>query len=183
VSDRAITIPTTASRWIGVAVVDWESAGLDSFYPADVPDDWHLTYYANMAMAVVLPPSRWLTADTSLLAQWSEQTHKNFWFYLLCESRKQVLQAIQLIGAFNDKCAGLIVAADVHVEEVDSVAVLVLGQSALRCDTGNLRALGAQISAWLTGFSGEHGLVVLDGQLAGKVKEVQTLLELMGVLS
>jgi hypothetical protein len=171
-----------SSRWIGVAALDWESAGLANFYPEDVPDDWHLTWYANVSMAVVVPPSRWLSADAALVAQWREQTHENFWFYLQCETTEQVTQASVLCAAFMGKFAGLIVSAGV-VGDTPSVPVLILGESSLLLAAKDLRAARIEINAWLASFNGDHGLVILNDTLAAQIKEVQTLLELMGVLS
>jgi hypothetical protein len=182
VSETLIDKAATQKRWIGVAVLDWASPALASFYPTDVPQDWQLTWYANWCMAVVLPSSRWLAADAAVCAQWSEQTQDNFWFYLFCESSEQLKQAAQLAPAFNGKCAGLIVAQDAAVE-LCSIPVLRLGDSVLFCHADGLRMARAQIDAWLKDFTGEHGLIMLDGQIVSQIKEVQTLLELMGVLS
>jgi hypothetical protein len=182
-SESALKIVDTASPWIGVAVLDWESPHLRNFYPSDVPQEWQLTWYANFCMAVVIPPMRWLEADARLVAQWCEQTHENFWFYVLCETSEQVEQAVDLSYAFNGKFGGLILAADVSVVESLSIPVLQFGDSALRCDGTNLRSAQKTIARWQGAFAGEHGLIVLDGSMANQVKEVQTLLELMGVLS
>jgi hypothetical protein len=182
-SESALKIVDTASPWIGVAVLDWESPYLRNFYPSDVPQDWQLTWYANFCMAVVIPPSRWLQADARLVAQWCEQTHENFWFYVLCETSEQVEQALHLSYTFDGKFGGLILAGDVPAVESLSIPVLQFGDSALRCDDTNLRSTQKTIATWLASFSAMHGLVVLDGPIAGQIKEVQTLLELMGVLS
>lgn len=169
-------------RWIGVAALDWESAGLVDFYPDDVPQDWRLTWYANFCMAVVLPASRWQQADQEVVAQWCDQTQDNFWFYLLCESSDQVAQAIALSHAFKTKFAGLIFSEGLPLVDTD-VPVLQLGSTALSCIADDLRSARTAINPWLSAFSGDHGLVVLDGSIAGKIKEVQTLLELMGGIS
>jgi hypothetical protein len=183
VSESALKIVDTASPWIGVAVLDWQSPHLRSFYPTDVPQEWQLTWYANFCMAVVISPTRWLRADAALVAQWCEQTHENFWFYMLCETSEQVNQALHLSPSFNGKLGGLILAADVPTVELISIPVLQFGLSALRCDDANLRATHKTIATWLASFSAIHGLVVLEGPITGKIKEVQTLLELMGALS
>lgn len=182
-SESKLTIVDHPARWIGVAALDWTSVGLSGFYPDDVPQEWQLTWYANFCMAVVIPPERWLQADSELVAQWCEQTQDNFWFYLLCDTSEQVEQAVDLSYVFNGKFGGLILAADVSVVESLSIPVLHLGSSALRCTEVNLRSARSVINTWLATFSGDHGLVLLDGQMSGQIKEVQTLLELMGVLS
>jgi hypothetical protein len=182
-SESALKIVNTASPWIGVAALDWDEAGLPGFYPDDVPQEWQLTWYANFCMAVVIPPTRWLQADARLVAQWCEQTHENFWFYLLCDTAEQVNQALHLSYTFNGKFGGLILAADLPAVDSRSIPVLQFGDSALRCDDTNLRSAQKTIARWQCSFSGEHGLIVLDGLMAKQIKEVQTLLELMGVLS
>jgi len=182
VSESKLKIVDHPARWIGVAALDWTSVGLSGFYPDDVPQEWQLTWYANFCMAVVIPPERWLQADSELVAQWCEQTQDNFWFYLLCDTSEQVLQAAALSHAFNAKFAGLVLAEGL-VSVNSALPILHLGSSALRCTEVNLRSARSVINTWLATFSGDHGLVLLDGQISGQIKEVQTLLELMGVLS
>jgi len=182
VSESALNIVGHPVRWIGVAALDWASAGLVGFYPDDVPQEWQLTWYANFCMAVVVPPDRWLEADPDLIAQWCEQTQSNFWFYLLCDTSEQVSQAVELSRAFSVKFAGLLLSEGIMFSDCN-VTMLQFGSTALRCTEDDLRSARVQINSWLATFSGDHGLIVLDGSIASQIKEVQTLLELMGVLS
>lgn len=56
----------------------WEN---DVFYPADLPEDWQLTYYSNEFQAVVVPASYW-GAEGFGAADWSDDVPDNFMFYI-----------------------------------------------------------------------------------------------------
>ena len=54
----------------------------------------------------------------------------------------------------------------------DDQVLLAAGQS--------LREVKQEVSQWLVRFQGMHGLVVLTGAMSTQIREVQTLLTLMG---
>jgi hypothetical protein len=61
----------------------WSPAGpADHFYPADLPEDWRLTYYANEFPAVLLPRDLWLSAAVDDARAWTADTGEGFRFYL-----------------------------------------------------------------------------------------------------
>jgi hypothetical protein len=170
-------------RWIGVAACDWTASSLlTDFYTEEVPSEWYLTWYANLAMAVVLPPARWQPATPVIVADWLDQIQENFWFYLLCETAEQVAQAADLIYLFKGKCGGLVLplslvdfAANIPVD------VLYLGREVLLYRAENLREGRKQIIAWLEqGDVAQHGLILLDDAVAYQIKEVQMMLTLIG---
>lgn len=170
-------------RWIGVAACDWMSSSLMSrFYPEDVPQDWYLTWYANFAMAVVLPSARWQKASPLDVSEWLDQTQENFWFYLQCETDEQVSQALTLVALFEGRFGGLILPqALAHLEIKLPVAVLYLGKEVLLYRAKTLREGRNQIMTWLEGdFVAQHGLILLDDAIAYQIKDVQTMLVLIG---
>lgn len=170
-------------RWIGVATQDWDSPNLIRyFYPADVPADWYLTYYANVTMACVLSPHKWQLATAATLQQWAAQTHENFWFYLLCTSSDMVEQARAKAQFLAGKCAGLVLSADCDVSNISetSTPLLRIGHSVWCYDYPNLRAARTDLAQWLhSDRVGHHGLILVDDAYAQQVTEVQTLLTLM----
>lgn len=52
------------------------------FYPADLPDDWRLSYYNTQFQAVYLPVAFWQSASESLWMQWLNDTQDSFRFVL-----------------------------------------------------------------------------------------------------
>jgi hypothetical protein len=82
--ETAVTAPKAdADRATRVAPLGWtELADAGSFYPADLPDDWRLTYYANAFSAVLVPHDLWSVAPTAALAGWRDDVHAGFRFFL-----------------------------------------------------------------------------------------------------
>jgi uncharacterized protein YecE (DUF72 family) len=52
------------------------------FYPADLPDDWRLSYYNTQFQAVYLPAAIWQAASAPLWEQWLNDTQDSFRFVL-----------------------------------------------------------------------------------------------------
>lgn len=162
--------------------MDWDNPQLVSarFYPDDVPTDWYLTYYANYIMACVLSPEKWLCASASDITDWCEQTQDNFWFYLLCESVEQLEQARQCALSFPSKFAGCVLSSDVDVGS--DLTVLRVGVEVFNYDYAQLRHAKPALMHWLASEGAQtHALVLMSASKAHQVKEVQTLLELLGV--
>lgn len=55
---------------------DW----VGSFYPADLPAEWRLSYYANEFDAVLIPADRWASEATSHVEAWCEDVSGRFRF-------------------------------------------------------------------------------------------------------
>jgi hypothetical protein len=64
-----------ASNWAHPA---WHGG----FYPADLPDDWLLSYYNTQFQAVYLPASVWGGVSETAWAQWLSETQEGFCFVL-----------------------------------------------------------------------------------------------------
>lgn len=52
------------------------------FYPADLPDDWQLSYYSTQFQAVYLPAPLWRAAADATWSEWLDDTHEAFHFVL-----------------------------------------------------------------------------------------------------
>jgi hypothetical protein len=57
---------------------DW----IGAFYPADLPENWRLSYFATTFHAVLVPLALWHRADPDVLAQWALDVPEGFGFYL-----------------------------------------------------------------------------------------------------
>lgn len=164
--------------------MDWDNQRLISsqFYPPDVPSEWYLTYYANLITACVLSPQKWQMADEQQIQQWLTDTQENFWFYLLCESADDVVQATQKMTEFKTKFAGLVLAASVDLDmNIPSVDILVMGREVFNYDATSLRQAKPALMQWLASEAcSQHALILVSADQAHQVQEVQTLLELLG---
>jgi hypothetical protein len=171
-------------RWVGVACVDWDNPVLvaSGFYPADVPEDWYLTYYANYIMACVVSPAKWQGASAAQIADWVEQTQDNFWFYLLCETKEQLELAQLRIQDFTAKFAGIVVSECLSKGlALSSDQLLVVGKEVYVYQHTQLREARASLLLWLASADAQpHALVLLSADCAHEVKNVQTLLTLLG---
>ncbi|MCP5417353.1 MAG: DUF72 domain-containing protein [Chromatiaceae bacterium] len=70
----------------------WDHPGwVDVFYPADLPQAWRLTYYANEFPGVLLPETLWLSATPARVAGWCEEVADDFLFFLECRDALRVV--------------------------------------------------------------------------------------------
>jgi len=177
----SLVVSRSLNRWVGVATLDWSAPGLTAVYPNDLPPAWQLTWYANVAMAAVLPPQRWLLADAAMVADWCHQVQDNFWFYLYCDDAAQCKQAMRVAEYFPQQFAGLVLADGVVcAAEHAGIAVLHVGREVCWYDVPQLRQGREKIVNWLTQLQGDHGLVLVAPDMAQEVTSVQTLLTLLG---
>ena len=172
-------------RWIGVACVDWDNAALvaSQFYPEDVPAEWQLTYYANYMMACVISPEKWQVASASVIADWCEQTQDNFWFYLLCETPEQIEAAQSCAQLFPNKLAGLLISQAMANDLIETDLVsLRIGYEVFNYDYEQLRAAKPALLTWIASEGAQaHALVLMSASSMHQLRDVQTLLELLGV--
>ncbi len=52
------------------------------FYPADLPDDWVLSYYNTQFQAVFMPKTIWQTVSERSWLEWLNDTQEGFYFVL-----------------------------------------------------------------------------------------------------
>jgi hypothetical protein len=68
---------------IRLGALDWRyKAWTGTFYPADMPEEWRLTYYNTQFNCVYLPRDAWQAAGAASWHQWHEDTHDQFRFLL-----------------------------------------------------------------------------------------------------
>jgi hypothetical protein len=73
----------TALPFVLVGAMGWDPpCWRGSFYPADLPDDWRLSYYNTQFQAVYLPSAVWQAASDAVWAQWLHDTRDGFCFVL-----------------------------------------------------------------------------------------------------
>ena len=61
----------------------WEHAvWVDSFYPAELPDDWRFCYYSNNLRSVLVPGDAWSVPTRPPVTQWVEDSDPSFRFIL-----------------------------------------------------------------------------------------------------
>lgn len=73
----------SASFLIHVGAEDWlHPDWRGRFYPADLPDDWRLSYYNTRFQAVYLSAARWQATSPAEWAQWLDETQPGFHFLL-----------------------------------------------------------------------------------------------------
>lgn len=96
----------------------WDHDGWqDAFYPADLPPDWRLTYYANEYATVLVPAASWQSAAADPDA-WVHDTPDTFCFVLEARlsQRAQAMQFAQRLGTRLD--AILLRDADALVQDL-----------------------------------------------------------------
>jgi len=70
---------------IELGAYGWRHAHwLDTFYPADLPADWQLTYYSNAFNTVLVPADYWQTKETLDCEGWLDAVHPGFQFFVEC---------------------------------------------------------------------------------------------------
>lgn len=74
---------TTAEKPLLFGCADWQHARWEAeYYPADLPADWRLSYYANDMDCVLLPEQCWRGVDAAVLEGWREDVAPGFLFFL-----------------------------------------------------------------------------------------------------
>jgi uncharacterized protein YecE (DUF72 family) len=73
----------TSGNLVLVGASGWQHpAWRGAFYPADLPDDWQLSYYSTQFQAVHLPAAAWQAASAATWEAWLADTHDGFHFVL-----------------------------------------------------------------------------------------------------
>lgn len=93
-----------------VGARDWERPEWASgFYPGDMPPEWRLSYYANEFNAVLLPPRRWLGVRDGVIAEWADDVHEAFRFFLeLPPDRRALGRAEAVTELLGGLCGGVL---------------------------------------------------------------------------
>ncbi len=140
---------------VALGAIGWDQPAWSShFYPADMPTDWHLTFYNTQFACVFLPEETWRQADTAAHATWAADTHEEFMFLLE--------------GARPEELPGELAGRVRGVDRNDPALIWFDRETPLK-------ALAARI----TQSEAPCYLLSADGDL-GQVERVRTLLELLG---
>ena len=163
---------------------DW----LGGYYPADLPADWRLAYYANDCSCVLVPADRWCDAAPDELEAVLSEAPERLVLFLeapardgsqacanlaLFAGRRVVVLARRPEAAYAAHPQWIAQGPDLWVDS-DTDACLVRWPA----DTHDLRRLRARAET----LSRTARALVLDGPAAdpGHVPELRTLLQLMG---
>ncbi len=96
--------------FFAAAAAGWDHDGWqDTFYPADLPREWRLTYYANEFAAVMVPAAQWSTAPDEVVTQWVDDTVSAFRFFLGWSGSAAERAALaRVVGLLGGKCGGVL---------------------------------------------------------------------------
>lgn len=96
---------------MGIEVIarDWDRPDwCGTLYPADLPEDWRLTYFANAFEAVLVPAAVWHGAAPSRLTGWAEDVPQRFRFYLELGPGDDPRGLARMAAPLGGKFAGLV---------------------------------------------------------------------------
>jgi hypothetical protein len=181
--DRAGTMTPLRRGW---------APGPDDAYPDDLPEDWRLTYLANLLDAVLVPAELWSEAVPATLEQWLRDTPDGFGFYLEDPAGQMTPARWQrLRGALGERLRGLVSTADDAPAEADPLAPWRFGSSA-GANLGRCvrvpRALRADLSparGWVEALArasdGQPTVLLLDDAAIALAHQWQIMLDLLGI--
>lgn len=172
-----------------LGTVGWQRpAWLGGYYPSDLPPEWRLAYYANDCSCVLLPAVDWCDGDRLALEAAVDEAPESLVFLLEAASRADRRIADRL-GIFPEAQTVLLVdrpsRAVGHLPQwlAQADGSWVDSESGARLvrwpiETFDMRALRARAED----LDRSVRALVLDGTAAdpGRVRELRTLLELMG---
>jgi len=172
-----------------LGTVGWERADwLSGYYPADLPPEWRLAYYANDCSCVLLPAASWCGVAPDRLEPSVQEAPDRLCYFLEAPAQGD-LAACGNLALFEGRRAVVLVERATAVQLALPQWIAAGPGVWMDSDTGahlvrwsiadqNLRQLRASAEA----LHGHVRGVVLDGPAAspGSVPELRTLLELMG---
>jgi len=98
--DTAFTVIVGARGW-------QHGKWAGTYYPADLPAEWRLSYYANDFSGVMVAEREWRQASPEELRQWRKDTPEGFGF-LLETADPGTPDAVRAAGALRDRLAGFV---------------------------------------------------------------------------
>lgn len=171
--------------------------GDTAFYPDDLPEDWRLTYFANVLDAVVLGEDVWRQADAQLIEQWRRDVPDSFRFYLRADETGEGLSGgLTPRGCLGERFGGWLAVHDRHGASdlrvpcytmVESVSAAADSRApALACGlpdglVADLRAARAWLETYAAAARGRPALAVMGQARFEDVRRWQTLAQLLGV--
>ena len=148
---------------VRLGALDWRfPAWREAFYPADMPQEWQLTYFNTQYNCTFLEQAVWQQASEAEITQWHADTHERFRFLLEADANHT------LPPALADK-ALLISRSDARIVWFSRDTSLKELAAKLTPDTVSPETAGSV-----------QYLISLDGDLE-QLERVATLLEVMGL--
>lgn len=145
------------AKQIRIGAMDWRNpAWMGSFYPADMPEEWQLSFYASQFNCIFLQAESWRGASRIEYEGWRDDVHGQFVFLLEGEGQAKPPEAL------SEK-ARIIGRDDPSIHWFDR--------------NSDLKQLAAGIES--TPDDVDLFLISRDGD-PGQMERVVTLLELMG---
>lgn len=141
---------------VRVGAMDWrDPAWTGAFYPADMPEEWRLSYYASQFNCVFLKADIWRNATTTELGKWCDDVHSQFVFLLERDENSTIPIALGhkaiMVGSSDERIVWFERGSDLK-----------------------------QLASRLKSAPADMFLISQDGDLA-QMERVGTLLELMGL--
>jgi len=181
----AIIMPTS----IDVVPRGWSAlADADSFYPDDLPQDWQLTYFANVFPAVLVPGPLWQQRSEAELADWHADVHHGFRFYLELTSSTDDGARSRATAALGSALIAFVAEAPEPrgTEQVTELARALIAPhsghrigASRRCPR-NLNENLRDARGWLDAQAEPPRLLILDRPLSSELEAWRNLLLLLG---
>lgn len=156
---------------IRVGAFGWQHDRLvEGFYPADLPEDWRISFYANEFSAVLVPTRQWLDEELDL-QEWLD-VPENFRYYLQATAEPCDSRLVQLKLALGDHYAGLVEHVDGRINEPGGAVVIDMQSRSLR-----------EWRDWLTRHAATLRVVFLNHSELDyqQLADFKSLLELLGL--
>jgi len=98
---------------IELGAYGWRHAHwLDTFYPADLPADWQLTYYSNAFNTVLVPADYWQAKETLDCEGWLDAVHPGFQFFVECHGGMldhiAIAELTDILKSLQPRLSGLV---------------------------------------------------------------------------
>jgi len=181
-----------------VAAYGWQDKAWGAFYPADLPEEWRLDYYANLYPTIVVPAAEWRGQEDATLRSWLEDAPAGFLLFWEVESDAAAQRILELYRSAEVSVPGgwLLLpdvdVADVSQQRLAALAPLMACQALGECvgksvrllpiaEENDLRQLRQQIDALKA--DGVETLVLLVKPGAGAeqaLAQLHTLCQLYG---
>lgn len=158
---------------VRLGALDWRfPAWGGAFYPADMPEEWQLTYFNTQYNCTFLEQAVWQQASAAEMTQWHADTHERFRFLLEADPSHtlppELADKALLISRSDARIAWF--SRDTSLKELAAK----LTPNAVLPDTNSPGSVSPE-----TAGSVQY-LISLDGSLE-QLERVATLLEVMGL--
>lgn len=178
--DTAFTVIVGARGW---QHGEWAR----TYYPADLPAEWRLSYYANDFSGVMVAEREWRPASPEELRQWRRDTPEGFGFFLETAD-PGAPDAVRAAGALRSRLAGFVsvggpappgglAAIPLPADPGAGPRILLLTPE----DLADRRLLGRQLTAIARQAVPPRALIVSPTAGATAIAELRLLAEVAGL--